>query len=173
MLEYTPYLLCSNTWPNITSNARIIVWMFPANERRCYNVTSSLIGWVHYQNDPCGCYQHFWTTREYSEYLLKQLAFKSRRWYIVLKRCCWAWMNYWWNWFSGLKTETSGFQWVCGHYHYSGVIMGTMASQITSLTNVYSTVYSGADQRKHQNSASLAFVRGIHRDRWIPSTNGQ
>ena len=41
--------------------------------------------------------------------------------------------------------------------------MGTMASQITSLTIVYSTVYSGTDQRKHQSSASLAFVRGIHR----------
>ena len=38
-----------------------------------------------------------------------------------------------------------------------------MASQITSLTIVYSTFYSGADQRKHQSSASLAFVRGIHR----------
>ena len=41
--------------------------------------------------------------------------------------------------------------------------MGAMASQITSLTIVYSTVYSGADQREHQSSASLAFVRGIHR----------
>ena len=41
--------------------------------------------------------------------------------------------------------------------------MGTIASQITSLTIVYSTVYSDADQRKHQSSASLAFVRGIHR----------
>ena len=41
--------------------------------------------------------------------------------------------------------------------------MGVMAPQITSLTNVYSTVYSGADQRKHQSSASLAFVWGIHR----------
>ena len=38
-----------------------------------------------------------------------------------------------------------------------------MASQTTSLTIVYSTVYSGADQRKHQSSASLALVRGIHR----------
>ena len=36
--------------------------------------------------------------------------------------------------------------------------MSTMASQITSLTIVYSAVYSGADQRKHQSSASLAFV---------------
>ena len=59
------------------------------------------------------------------------------------------------------------------HYHYSDVKMGTMASQITSLTIVYSTVYSGADQRKHQSSESLAFVRGIHRGRWIPHTNGQ
>ena len=42
--------------------------------------------------------------------------------------------------------------------------MGTIASQITSLTIVYSTVYSDADQRKRQSSASLAFVRGIHRE---------
>ena len=41
--------------------------------------------------------------------------------------------------------------------------MGAMASQIISLTIVYSTVYSNADQSKHQSSASLAFVRGIHR----------
>ena len=41
--------------------------------------------------------------------------------------------------------------------------MNAMASQITSLTSVYSIVYSGADQRKHQSSASLAFVWGIHR----------
>ena len=47
--------------------------------------------------------------------------------------------------------------------NYIDVIMGTMASQITSLTIVYSIVYSGADQRKHQSSASLTFVRGIHR----------
>ena len=47
--------------------------------------------------------------------------------------------------------------------HYSDVIIGAVTSQITSLTIVYSTVYSGADQRKHQSSASLAFVRGIHR----------
>ena len=46
---------------------------------------------------------------------------------------------------------------------YNDVIMSTMASQITSLTIVYSTIYSDADQRKHQSSVSLAFVRGIHR----------
>ena len=47
--------------------------------------------------------------------------------------------------------------------HYDDVIMSAMASQITSLTIVYSTVYSRADQRKHQSSALLAFVCGIHR----------
>ena len=58
--------------------------------------------------------------------------------------------------------------------HYSDVIMSPMASQNTSLTSVCSTVYSVADQRKHQSSAvadqrkhqssaPLAFVKGIHR----------
>ena len=46
--------------------------------------------------------------------------------------------------------------------HYNDDIMSGMASQITSLTIAYSSVYSGADQRKHQSSASLTLVRGIH-----------
>ena len=49
------------------------------------------------------------------------------------------------------------------HEHYNDGIMGAITSQITSLTIVYSIFYSDADQRKHQSSASLAFVRGIHR----------
>ena len=47
--------------------------------------------------------------------------------------------------------------------HYIDVTMGAIASQVSSLTIVYSIVYWDADQRKHQGSASLAFVRGIHR----------
>ena len=47
--------------------------------------------------------------------------------------------------------------------HYGDVIMGAIASQITSLTIVYSTIYLNADQGKHQRSASLAFLWGIHR----------
>ena len=47
--------------------------------------------------------------------------------------------------------------------HYDDVIMTMLASQITSLTVVYSIVYSDVNQRKHQSSASLAFVREIHR----------
>ena len=49
------------------------------------------------------------------------------------------------------------------HWHYNDVIMGEMVSQIANLMIVYSTNYSGTDQRKHQSSTSLAFVRGIHR----------
>ena len=49
--------------------------------------------------------------------------------------------------------------------HYSDVIMGAIASRITSLT----IVYSDAEQRKHQSSASLAFVRGIHRTGEFPA----
>ena len=49
--------------------------------------------------------------------------------------------------------------------HYTDVIMGVMASQITSLSIVCSTVCSGRGQRKHKSSASLTFVRGIH---WWP-----
>ena len=48
------------------------------------------------------------------------------------------------------------------HIHYDDVTMGAMAFQITSLTIVYSTVFSDTDQRKHQSSVSLAFVWGIH-----------
>ena len=47
--------------------------------------------------------------------------------------------------------------------HYCDVIIISIASQITSLTIVCSSVYSGVDQRKHQSSASLAFMWGIHR----------
>ena len=47
--------------------------------------------------------------------------------------------------------------------------MTTMASQITSPTIVYSTVYSGEDRRTHQSSVALAFLRGIHRDHEFPA----
>ena len=60
------------------------------------------------------------------------------------------------------KWRTSTFHNHWALCHYSDAIMTTIASQITSLTIVYSIVYSDAD-RKHQSSTSLAFVRGIHR----------
>ena len=49
------------------------------------------------------------------------------------------------------------------HDHYSDAIMSTIASQITSVSIVYLTVYSGPDQRKHQSSTLLSFLRGILR----------
>ena len=54
--------------------------------------------------------------------------------------------------------------------HYDDVIMTMLASQITSLMVVYSIVYSGVNQRKHQSSAPLAFVREIHRGHKWPVT---
>ena len=69
------------------------------------------------------------------------------------------------RWFLVLVIVFVLSQWWFGIFvcHYDDVIMSAIASQITSLTIVYSTVYSGADQSKHQSSASLAFVWGIHR----------
>ena len=86
--------------------------------------------------------------------LTQSIIFKIQR-HVVLQELDYELVNDLWN------------------IHYDDVTMSLMASQITSLAIVYSTVYSGADQRKHQSSASLAFVWGIHRDRWIPRTKGQ
>ena len=51
--------------------------------------------------------------------------------------------------------------------------MYTMASQMTSRTIIYSTVYSGADERQYQRLAPLAFIGEFTDDRWIPRKNGQ
>ena len=62
------------------------------------------------------------------------------------------------------KLKTKNFSDMIAYVrHYNDVIMTTMASKITSLTIVYSIIYSDADQRKHQSSASPAFLWGIHR----------
>ena len=66
--------------------------------------------------------------------------------------------NWFRQWLGTAKPQVSA--WI---NHYDDVTMSLMASQITSPTIVCSIVYSGADPRKHQSSASLAFVRGIHR----------
>ena len=78
-----------------------------------------------------------------------------------------------WAQFTTLASVLSSIYWkkslrnvdiyMANNLHYNDVIMSQMASQITSLTIVYPAVYSGADQRKHQSYASLAFVRRIHR----------
>ena len=57
--------------------------------------------------------------------------------------------------------------------HYSDVIMNAIASQITSVSIVYSIVCSAAHQRKHQRSTTLAYVRESNGHRWIPLTKCQ
>ena len=94
-------------------------------------------------------------------------------------------VSIWWRHYGGSKcfiylhTSVSVHQQYCTRidmlmsgFHYNDVTMDSIASQITSPTIVYSTVYSDADQRKHLSSASLAFVWGIQRwpvnslDKW-------
>ena len=74
------------------------------------------------------------------------------------------WGIHWWPWIPFTKGKFS-MSWHCvvSVVHYDDVIMSAITSQITCLTIVYSTVYPGADQSKHQSSASLVFVWGIHR----------
>ena len=57
--------------------------------------------------------------------------------------------------------------------HYNDVIIGAIASQITSLTIVCSIIYSDADQRKHKSSRHWPLCGEFTGDRWIPRTNGQ
>ena len=64
--------------------------------------------------------------------------------------------------YSFVETEWPMYASVNEVIHYNNVMMDAMASQITSLSIIYSIVYSGSDQRKHQSSTSLAFVRGTH-----------
>ena len=60
-----------------------------------------------------------------------------------------------------------------GRGHYSDVIMSAMASQITGVSIICSTVGTDGDQRNNQSSASLAFVGEFAVDRWLPRTKGQ
>ena len=84
-----------------------------------------------------------------------------------------------WLWVQMCKFQTQLWDWYLhcsnkhcpGMKHYNDVIMRAIVSQITSLTIVYSTINSGADQRKPQSAASLAFVQGIHR--WLGNSMHQ
>ena len=125
--------------------------------------------WMHmYGDKPIWCWTCTWR-RHHMETFSALLALWGgiHRWpFFSMMR---AWTNDWANSpDDDMALIVKSLSW-----HYIDVIMTTMASQITSLAVVYSTVYSDADQRKYQSSASLAFVWGIHRDRWIPRTKGQ
>ena len=169
------------TWHII---AVIILGMGSANERQCYNVTSSLIGWAHTWNDYyigarastatimteygshissdgllssfSGTLYHQGHKHGGNHTLIVHVPVKQP-WRFGVNESHESTEN---GYMADAKNQCYSS---LRHIHYSDVIMGSMASQITSLTIVYSIVYSGADQRKHQSSASLAFVRGIHR----------
>ena len=76
---------------------------------------------------------------------------------LVHFNCCCVFVNVEWNLSESLSIWLYAYAtpMTITEVHYSDVIMSAMASQITSLTIVYSTIYSGADQRKHQSSTSL------------------
>ena len=106
--------------------------------------------------------------RVYQSYTVIVLAYVTKSFVFVLPtghtNARWFYIYYVYVNVALHKHHNIGVQLIV-HMRFSrnDVIMSSMASQITSLTVVYSTVYSGGDQRKHQSSASLAFVRGIHR----------
>ena len=84
------------------------------------------------------------------------------RWWTIVNRTLGN--NFQWNWIPNMtifdqeRHLNNRLQ-----NHYNDVIMSAVASQITGVSVVYSTVCSGADEWKYESSVSLAFVRGIHR----------
>ena len=94
-----------------------------------------------------------------------------------LRKQPWCWRFETLSWSLWRHCNTSKVQWcpalmfslqlprtIC--QHYNDAIVDVMAAQITSLTIIYSTVYSGTDQRKHQSSASLVFERVNSPQKW-------
>ena len=95
--------------------------------------------------------------------LIDQTEFDLMRAALKCESVCGRMIKWWMMITSDLNSSTPEKK------HYDDVIMTTIASQVTSLTVVYSIVYSDADERKHQSSASLAFVWGIHRTGEFPA----
>ena len=133
----------------------VIPMMTPSNGD-IFRVTGYLCGeftghrWIPRTRPVTRSFDVFFDLRLYKRLIKQSWGW----WFETPSRSSWRHSNgYVWN--KMLWTKILG--------HYNDIIMGTMASQITSLTIIYSTVYSDADQRKHQSSASLAFVWGIHR----------
>ena len=102
---------------------------------------------------------------------------------ILNLRFCWKHQIY--TWYHGIQVlcisnfyrrRLNRFQWQIEWIvfkHYDDVIMTMLASQITSLTVVYSIVYSGVNQRKHQTPRHWPLCGKFTGDRWISRTNGQ
>ena len=92
-------------------------------------------------------YWEYWSFRDKAQWNTVTCNLYTQLWNILMCRRNCKWKTFW----DHMRS-----------YHYNDVTMSAMASQITSLAIVYPTANSGANQRKHQSSASLAFVKGIH-----------
>ena len=99
---------------------------------------------------------HKFTVVKYASF---DISLKPTRLGVKMLRQLWYLADDCWSWGQASDMLISQYR----DIHYTDVIMGAMAYQITSLTIVYSTVYSGADERKHQSPAPLAFVQEIQR----------
>ena len=167
--------------------AGIILVMAWVNQRQRYIVTSSLIGWAHTKNVRarkdltllikgisifafCGA---TWSIFHYSVKTYPYLSTLTLIWHVVhyhlgYQDISLAKFGIWLVdcililAFSHFNACHSSYVVFC---HHNDVIMSATTSQLNSLSIVYPTVNSqiGADQGKYQSSASLAFVRGIHR----------
>ena len=136
---------------------------------RSYRKSTKVKLWERLQKSKYVCYYHFFTNhiplRDSCSVVIENVSTSyriSQGRYIIRVHiciivlyqaavCCWNRHPHW------LKQTLLTLQ------HCNDVITIAMASQITSLTIVHSTVYSGVDQRKHQSFASLTFLRGNHR----------
>ena len=158
----------SITWTNAHL---LLIWPVRANFSEILKLHLKLSSETFrpsFANLAIGITRYFWNAFNWNQIFVYWFKFRS----ITCLRVLSAVNRFW------IRLGCGAIQSGDDKWHYNDVIMGTMAFQITSLTIVYSTVYSGADQRKHQSSASLAFVcvwggGGSPGDRWIPRTNGQ
>ena len=173
----------------------IILCMGPAIKRRPYYVTPFLIDWTHTQNDPCYhniiCFMnavneacrpggHNWDCYPDTLCVCRATATLWKIGYSSIHLrvndipvTCSDLLN---MWRYEDRSASNGHQVTCPNVyfisHYSEVTMSAMTSQITGISGVCSTVCWSAHQRKHQSSASLAFVK-FNSDQWFPRTKGQ
>ena len=104
-------------------------------------------------------FENLYRARQWYSCTLFKITNRFCKWMKNFRRVRFEFREIWVNWFSdGYRTIQQPPDPLIILSHYNDVMMSTMASQITSPTIVYSTVYSVTDERKHQSSASLPFV---------------
>ena len=120
----------------------------------CQFLSSSLAIKLTRGHDTCNIYTYIYIYKTYPENYTYSLCFvviRFVRGFVLPKYFTFTYLLHW------------GYKLSAFKLHYSGVIMSAMASQIPGVSIVWPTVYSGADQSKHQSFASLAFAGRIHR----------